>query len=214
MKTTFLIISLSLINSCVFGQQKWVKEQIQNGDTIVQIWTLVDLSGAKDYTEIGDSGLYSVCKYIGEIKDENFIFIATFNRNHEPIEGSTDYHKMIRFEEGFFSDYFKYYDKNGKQLRRVEIDVVWDDFSDVSLKVFEYDKRGNLRSLSFFKTQDVDYETFEELDEPILIPTGKAYFEADVHKYVWKIKKRKGVVVQKIYDTFGELVEEKEFELK
>lgn len=126
---------------------------------------------------------------------------------------SQEYHKKVRFEESFFSDYFRYYDKNEKQLRRVEVDVVWEDFSDVSLKVFEYDRRGNLVNLSFFKTQTFDYETFEDLDKPILIPTGKAYFEANIHKYVWKIKKRKGIVIQKIYDPYGKLVEEEEFEL-
>jgi hypothetical protein len=66
-----------------------------------------------------------------------------------------------------------------------------------------------LVSLSFFKTQVFDSETFEDLDEPIKIPTGKAYFEADVHKYVWKIKKRKGILIQKIYDPYGELVGQK-----
>ena len=213
MKNTFLILSLSLMSSFVFSQ-KWEKTETINGDTITQIWIFNDIEGRAEYAEIGDSGMYSISKYVKTEHGKRLISEICFNRNDEPIEMSEGYHKKVRFEEGYFSKYFRYYDKNGKQLRRFEVDIVWDDFSDVSLKVFEYDRRGNLVSLSFFKTQDFDYETFETLDEPILIPIGKAYFEANVHKYVWKIQKRKGLLIQQIYDTFGELVEEKKFELK
>ena len=209
MKTTLLILSLSLISHSVFSQN-WNIETIENGDTITKIYTY--LKNDTSYTEIGDSGLYSISKYVKTEYSKRLISELCFNRNHEPIEMSEGYHKKVRFEAGFFEDYFRYYDKRGKVLRRVEVDV-WEDFSEASLKIFEYDRRGNLISLSFFKTQDFDYETFEDFEEPILSPTGKANFEADIHKYVWKIKKRKGVVIQKIYDPYGDLMEKKEFEL-
>ena len=212
MKTIFLILSLSLISYTV-SSQKWKKKEMTNGDMITQIWTFNDIEGQTDYTEIGDNGLYSILKYVKTENGEKLVSEVFFNRHHKPIEMSGGYHKKVRFEEGFFEAYFRYYSKNGKQLRRVEVDVFWDDFSDVSLKFFEYDRRGNLVSLSFFKTQVFDSETFEDLDEPIKIPTGKAYFEADVHKYVWKIKKRKGILIQKIYDPYGELVGQKALSL-
>jgi len=212
MKNTFLIFSLSLMSSFVFGQ-KWQVDTLENRDTITKIYTY--LLNDTTYTITGDSGMYQVYQYIKGEYNNQLISEAFFDCKHQPMHNYfSNYHKKVRFEKGFFSNYFKYYDKNGKQLRRVEVDVIWEEFSDVSLKVFEYDRRGNLVSLSFFKTQDFDYETFETLDEPILIPTGKAYFEANVHKYVWKIKKRKGLLIQQIYDTFGELVEEKKFELE
>ena len=175
--------------------QKWVSDTINILDTSV-IEKIYLNDNLVSENKVG------IHKKVYKSINNRFYSLEYFNLKGLPIENENGIHKEVKYWK-----YSKFFNKEGVPLKRVK-EYYWHEFSDAEYRIFEYDKKGNLISLSYFKNEydKVDSNREIDFDNPTFVPTGKSNLEADAHKITWSYKKKKGLVIQKTLNADGNTI--------
>lgn len=198
MKFLFIcLISCLFISEAIAQEQKETK--IQNGDTAITVYAYFDNGKA-----VEKYGYHkAVYKYL---KDE-FLYSELFDAVGNPCEGTEGYHKKVNYWK-----YDKFYNKSGEQLLYVEESYFY-ELSDVNTIVYEFSKNGDLKSVGYFN-KSLYNDNMKKLDKAVMKPVGMAYMEADIHKLTYKFDRVKGLVTEKAYSPYGQLVKIKTYSWK
>jgi hypothetical protein len=192
--------------------QDWIEQKLSKGDTILTVFAY--MKGDSAFEKAG------IHKKIYKNSKNEFISLEFFDKNGKPAENEDGYYKKVKFWK-----YYKYYKKNGKALFHLE-NFYFNEWSEADLQVFEYNKKGDLKSLSYFKTvQNYGSDSNGDLitdsngdlikiGKPFIMPVGEAYMLTDLHKYSWEYNRKEGLLIEKHWNTEGKLIGNETFKLK
>lgn len=185
--------------SSVSLAQSWKTTETKSGDTLIETKILIQDNQAVDDT----TGTHKIVfKYL------NFSLLEwrRYNNHGAPAEDDRGIHKKEKFWK-----YFKFYDKNGKQLPFVQDSYSY-EHGDATYCTYKYDSHGNLIEVTYYK-DEVVYDKDNRFVVRNQINAVDAYLGMG-HKYTYEYFNHGKLLKEHIYDRSNVLKETRTLKLK
>lgn len=190
-----------LLNLCPFssGAQSWKTTETKSGDTIIETKILI-----KDGQAVSDT--LETHKIVYKYLKFSLLEWRRYGINGEPTEDDRGIHRKEKFWK-----YFKFFDKNGKQVLTVQ-DSYFYEQGDATYCIYKYDSHGDLIEVAYFK-DEVVYDKNQKFIVRNQINAVDAYLGMG-HKYAYEYFQNGRMLKERVYDRANLLKETRTLKLK
>lgn len=197
MKAYVLFFTLFGLLPALAVGQKWQQNTTYKGDTMV---TVERYMGADGQPLEDSTGTH---KIVSTFHNYYLLFSFRYDANDKASEDHRGVHHVAKFWK-----YFKFYDKNGAQVRRVK-DAYQYTQSDATHCVYVYDEKGNLIEVSYFKEEP----QYDSDNQRIGTKSTKAVaaYKGMAHRYVYKHLRKSKILKELNYSKDGRLQDRRVF---
>lgn len=178
--------------------QKWKYSQGEEGDTLVQIQTYVDLEGQ------GIEDSTQTHKIVSKYKDYYLLSWERFRLDGTAAADRRGVHKKVIFLKRFF----KFYDIHGQSLLEVR-DPYYYEQGDATYCIYKYNKHSDLLEVCFYK-DEVVIDQYTGKETRSRLKAVEAY-NSMVHRYHFKYFWNRKILKEYSYSINDRFIEKKVF---
>jgi YD repeat-containing protein len=190
-----------LLNICPFFSvaQSWKTTELKSGDTIIETKILIHDNQAVHDTTGTHKIVYKYLKF-------NLLEWRRYDIHGQPAEDDRGVHRKEKFWK-----YFKFYDKNNKQLHSVQDSYSYEQ-GDATYCVYKYDAHGNLIEVTYYK-DEVVYDKDNRFVVRNQLNAVDAYLGMG-HKYTYEYFQHGRTLKEHVYGRDNVLKETRTLKLK